>query len=135
MPPRVLVVEDNPVNLELLIALLEEEGCQALGATSAATGLQLAAAERPVLILMDVQLPGMTGYEATRWLKADPLTAAIPVVAITAQAMRGDDAKAREAGCDAYLTKPMETHAFREILRRFIGTPRSEGDGDQGTKG
>jgi two-component system, cell cycle response regulator DivK len=135
VPPRVLVVEDNPVNLELLTALLEEAGCQVLSAESAAAGLQLAAAERPVLILMDIQLPDMTGYEVTRWLKADPATAAIPVVAITAQAMRGDDAKARGAGCDAYLTKPLETQTFREILRRFIGIPRSEGDGDHGTRG
>jgi CheY-like chemotaxis protein len=118
--PRVLVVEDNPVNLELVTALLEEAGCRILTAETAAAALQLVASERPDLILMDVQLPGMTGYEATRQLKADPATAAIPVIAITAQAMRGEEATARAAGCDAYLTKPLETQAFRELLRRFL---------------
>jgi two-component system, cell cycle response regulator DivK len=122
--PRVLVVEDNPVNLELVMALLEEAGCQVLSADSAAAALQLVANERPDLILMDVQLPGMTGYEATRRLKADPATAAIPVIAITAHAMRGEEATARAAGCDAYLTKPLETQAFRELLRRFVGDRR-----------
>ena len=122
--PRVLVVEDNPVNLELVTALLEQAGCQVRSADSAAAALQLLASERPDLILMDVQLPGMTGYEATRRLKADPATAAIPVVAITAQAMQGEEATARAAGCDAYLTKPLETQAFRELLRRFVGDRR-----------
>jgi CheY-like chemotaxis protein len=127
VPPCVLVVEDNPVNLELVTALLEEAGCRILTAETAAAGLQLVATERPDLILMDVQLPGMTGYEATQRLKADPATAAIPVIAITAQAMRGEEATARAAGCDAYLTKPLETHAFRELLRRFLGKSRREG--------
>ncbi len=120
MSPRVLVVEDNPVNLELVVALLEEQGCRVLTAQTADAGLRLVAVERPDLILMDVQLPDMTGYDATRSLKTDPATAAIPVVAITAQAMRGDEAKAREAGCDGYLTKPVNTHAFRQMLKRFI---------------
>ncbi len=120
MSPRVLVVEDNPVNLELVVALLEEQGCRVLTAQTADAGLRLIATERPDLVLMDVQLPDMTGYDATRSLKADPATAAIPVIAITAQAMRGDEAKAREAGCDGYLTKPVNTRAFRQMLRRFI---------------
>ena len=121
MAPRVLVVEDNPVNLELVTAILEEEGCQFLAAETADVCLRLAAAERPDLIVMDVQLPGMTGYEATRRLKADPATAAIPVVAVTAQAMRGEEVKAREAGCDAYLTKPLDARAFRRTIRRLLG--------------
>ena len=120
MAPRVLVVEDNPVNLELVTELLEQEGCQVLPAASAEAGLRLAAAERPDLVLMDLQLPGMTGYAATSRLKADPNTAAIPVLALTSFAMQGDDRKAREAGCDGYLTKPLDTYAFRETLRRFL---------------
>ncbi len=124
MPLRVLVVEDNPVNLELVTALLEEQGCRILCAQTAGAGLRLVAAERPDLILMDVQLPDMTGYDATRRLKADPATAAIPIVAITAQAMRGEEAKAREAGCNGYLTKPLNTRAFREMLSRFIPEER-----------
>ena len=122
MAPRVLVVEDNPVNLELVTELLEQEGCQVLSAQSAEDGLRLAAAERPDLVLMDLQLPGMTGYAATSRLKADPNTAAIPVMALTSFAMRGDDRKAREAGCDAYLTKPLDTQVFRETLRRILSS-------------
>ena len=124
--PRVLVVEDNPVNLELVAALLESEGCGVIVAETANAGLRLAAAERPDLILMDIQLPGMSGHDATRRLKADPATAGIPVVALTAHAMRGEEARAREAGFDAFLTKPIDTQAFRETLRRFLGNPRND---------
>lgn len=120
MLPRVLVVEDNLVNLELAIALLEQEGCQVLTAESAEAGLRLAALERPDLILMDLQLPNMTGYEATQKLRVDPATAAIPVVALTANAMTGDEARAKGAGCDAYLTKPIDRKTLRETLRRFL---------------
>jgi two-component system cell cycle response regulator DivK len=116
----VLVVEDNPVNLELITEVLEQEGCQVLTTHSAEAGLRLAAAERPDLILMDLQLLDMTGYEATRQLKANPATAAIPVLALTAFAMEGDDLKAREAGCDAYLTKPLNLRVFRDTLRRLL---------------
>ncbi len=118
--PRVLVIEDNLVNLELVLALLEDEGCQVLTAESAMAGLRLVASEWPDLILMDIHLPGMTGYEAVRRLKANPATASIPVVAITAQAMRGEEEKARKAGCDAYLTKPLDTGTFREMVARFL---------------
>ncbi len=120
MPFRVLVIEDNAINLELIVALLEEAGYQPLTAESADAGLRLAASERPDLILMDLYLPGMTGYEATQKLKADSATAAIPVVALTAKAMRGDETRARQAGCDAYLTKPLEARVLRETLRRFL---------------
>lgn len=120
MSRRVLVVEDNPVNLELITEVLEQEGCQVLTTHSAEAGLRLAVAERPDLILMDLQLPDMTGYEATRQFKANPATAAIPVLALTAFAMEGDDLKAREAGCDAYLTKPLNLRVFRDTLRRLL---------------
>ena len=120
MTPRVLVVEDNPVNLELVGALLESEGYSVIPAETADVGLRLAATEPPDLVVMDIQLPGMSGYEATRRLKADPATAAIPVVALTAHAMQGEEARAREAGCDAFLTKPIDTKMFRETLRRFL---------------
>lgn len=119
--PRVLVVEDNPVNLELVVALLEQERCEVLIAETADVALGLARTERPELILMDVQLPGMTGYEATRRLKADPATAHIPVVALTAQAMRGDEARATEAGCAGYLSKPLDRLKFHEMLDRLFG--------------
>jgi len=118
--PRILVVEDNLVNLELAVALLEHEHCEVLTAETADVALHLARTELPDLILMDLHLPGMTGYEATRRLKTDPATARIPVVALTAQAMCGDDLRAAEAGCAAYITKPVDTQSFREILRRFL---------------
>ena len=126
MGRRVLVVDDHSMSLELVTALLEQEGNQVLAATSGEVGLRLAAAERPDLILMDLQLPGMTGYEAIRRLKADPVTAAIPVLALTGSAMRGDDLKVREAGADGYLTKPLDAGAFRETLRRIL-TPGAAG--------
>ena len=124
MRGRVLVVDDHLMSLELVTALLQQEGNQVLAATSGEVGLRLAAAEAPDLILMDLQLPGMTGYEAIRRLKADPVTAAIPVLALTGSAMRGDDLKVREAGADGYLTKPLDARVFRETLRRFL-SPRS----------
>ncbi len=122
--PRVLVVEDNAVNLELVTALLEQEGCQVLVAETAEAALRLARTAHPHLILMDVQLPGMTGYEAARQLRDDPSTAAIPVVAVTAQAMRGDEARAAQAGCAGYLTKPLDAQIFRQTLRRLL--PKGE---------
>jgi len=124
----VLVVEDHPLNLELVTDFLELEGHQVLVAGSAEAGLRLAETERPDLILMDLHLPGMSGYEAVRRLKVSPATAAIPVVAFTASAMRGEDLRAREAGCDGYLAKPLTPRKFRETLRRFLHT------GDEGTK-
>ncbi|MBI2002885.1 MAG: response regulator [candidate division NC10 bacterium] len=93
MGHRVLVVDDHLMSLELVSVLLAQEGNQVLAATSGEVGLCLAAAEAPDLILMDLQLPGMTGYEAIRRLKADPVTAAIPVLALTGSAMKGDDLK------------------------------------------
>ena len=122
--PRVLVVEDNALNLELVVVLLKQGGCEVLVAETAEAGLRLARGERPDLVLMDLQLPGMTGYEAVQRLKGDAATASIPVVALTAQAMRGDEARARAAGCDAYLTKPVNTRVFWNALRRFL--PRGD---------
>jgi CheY-like chemotaxis protein len=120
MGQRVLVVEDDPMSLELVTELLQQEAYQVLAAASGEVGLRLTAAERPDLILMDIHLPDMSGYEAIRRLKADPATATIPVLALTASAMRGDDRKVRETGADAYLTKPLDAQIFRETLRRFL---------------
>jgi CheY-like chemotaxis protein len=119
-PPLVLVVEDNPINLELVSALLEEHACETLVATTGDAALHLLRQSRPSLVFMDVQLPGMSGYEVTRLIKADPALADIPVVALTAHAMAHEDVRAREAGCDAFLTKPIDTLAFKEILQRFL---------------
>lgn len=132
---RVLVVEDHPVDLELITELLTQAGCQVLSASSAEVGLRLAEVERPDLILMDFQLPGMTGYEATRQLKADPTTARIPVVALTANAMRGEEARAIAAGCAAYLTKPLDTQMLGDSLRRFLFRAAESERGGRRNKG
>lgn len=120
MARRVLVVDDDPMSLELVSELLQQEGYQVLAAASGEVALRLTAAERPDLVLMDIHLPGMTGYEAIRRLKADPATAAMPVLILTASAMRGEDRKARVTGADGYLTKPLNARAFREALRRLL---------------
>lgn len=109
---RVLIVEDNASNLKLATFLLESAGHTTLSATHAEAGLTIARAEHPDLILMDVQLPGMDGLEATALLKADASTRAIPVVALTALAMKGDEQRIRAAGCDGYIAKPLSYQTF-----------------------
>ena len=109
---RVLVIEDNPDNMLLTVILLESVGHVVLPAIDAEAGLALARKERPDLILMDVQLPGMDGLAATALLKADEATRAIPVIALTALAMKGDEERIRAAGCDGYIAKPMAYQNF-----------------------
>jgi two-component system cell cycle response regulator DivK len=104
---RILVIEDNPANMKLANLLLLNAGHSVLCATDAETGLILALTDHPDLILMDIQLPGMDGLAATALLKKDPATAAIPVIALTALAMKADQEKSRLAGCDAYIAKPL----------------------------
>lgn len=104
---RILVIEDNAANMKLASLLLRNAGHTALCAVDAETGLMLARADRPDLILMDIQLPGMDGLAATALLKQDPVTAAIPVIALTAMAMKADEEKSQVAGCDAYIAKPL----------------------------
>ena len=116
---RILVVEDNVMNMELVLALLEKVQCVAIQATTADAGVQLAKAEQPSLILMDVSLPGMDGLTATGILKADPETKDIPIIVLTANAMRGDQIKAAEAGSDGYLTKPIDVKEFFQVLARY----------------
>jgi two-component system cell cycle response regulator DivK len=110
---KVLVVEDNPANMTLATFLLKSAGHSVLSATDAESGLTLARSEQPDLILMDIQLPGMDGLQATALLKADEGTRAIPVIALTALAMKGDEERIRAAGCDGYIAKPL---AYREFL-------------------
>jgi two-component system cell cycle response regulator DivK len=110
---KVLVVEDNPANMTLATFLLKSAGHTVLTATDAESGLTLARNEQPDLILMDIQLPGMDGLQATALLKADEATRAIPVIALTALAMKGDEERIRAAGCDGYIAKPL---AYREFL-------------------
>jgi CheY-like chemotaxis protein len=119
--PRVLIVDDNEMNVELGRYVLEAAGFEVDEATDAGQALARLALFRPDLILMDVQLPGMDGIALTRMLKADPATRHIAVVAFTAFAMKGDEARMREAGCDGYLSKPIDVARFAAQVRGFIG--------------
>ena len=109
---KILIVEDNADNMTLTVLLLESEGHVVIRAIDAEAGLTLARAQLPDLILMDIQLPGMDGLEATALLKSDQTTRAIPVLALTALAMKGDEERIRAAGCDGYVCKPIRIHEF-----------------------
>jgi len=109
----ILVVEDNPANMALATFLLQSVGHTVLSTTDAEAGLTLAREEQPHLVLMDIQLPGLDGLKATALLKGDAATRAIPVIALTALAMAGDEERIRAAGCDGYIAKPF---AYREFL-------------------
>jgi putative two-component system response regulator len=116
---KILVVEDNPVNMELVTDLLEVAGFSFVSAMTAEEGLRLAELELPDLILMDIQLPGMDGLEATQHLKANPKTLHIPIVALTAHAMKGDEERALAVGCIGYITKPINTRTFPRLVQEF----------------
>ncbi|MBC8072505.1 MAG: response regulator [Deltaproteobacteria bacterium] len=115
---RILVVEDNPTNMSLATVVLERAGYAVLEARDAETALRLARELQPDLILMDIQLPKMDGLEATGLLKQDPVTRDIPVIALTALAMKGDEERIRAAGCDGYIAKPMR---YLELLAAVAG--------------
>jgi two-component system, cell cycle response regulator DivK len=115
----ILIVEDNPANLKLALTVLEHASYEVLHADNAADGIATARRCRPDLILMDIQLPGMDGMAATRLLKADPATAGIPVVALTAFAMKGDEERILAAGCDGYIAKPFD---YKNLLARVDAT-------------
>ncbi|NTU78698.1 MAG: response regulator [Chloroflexales bacterium] len=116
----ILIVEDVAVNVELLVELLEDDYALIV-ADNGADGLAIAARARPDLILMDMSLPVLDGYEATQRLKADPALRHIPVIGLSAHAMRGDDRRALEHGCDAYLTKPLDERLLFDLLARYLG--------------
>ena len=119
---KVLVVEDNAANLTLAVFLLHSAGHTVVSATTAEAGLTLAAAEQPDLILMDIQLPGMDGLDATSLLKENPATQAIPVIALTALAMKGDEERIRDAGCDGYIGKPINYRDFLNTIQALALT-------------
>ena len=121
MAKRILVVEDHEENRQILRDLLCLAGLEMLEAHSGEDGVTAAARERPDLILMDIQLPGIDGYEVTRRIKADPALRAIPIIAVTSYALSGDDLKALAAGCDAYVTKPFSPRALLAKIRGFLG--------------
>ena len=121
MAKTVLIVEDNELNMKLFRDLLEAHGYQTSGTSNRIEALDLVRKLRPDLVLMDIQLPQVSGLEVTRWIKDDPELRAIPVVAVTAFAMKGDEERIREGGCEAYLSKPISVGKFIETVRRFIG--------------
>jgi CheY-like chemotaxis protein len=117
---KILIVEDNPLNLELTADILGAAGYIVLQAENAENGIALARAEKPALILMDVGLPGMDGLSATEFLREEEETREIPVVALTAHAMKGDEAKALAAGCKGYITKPIDARALPGEVGSFL---------------
>src|SRR5437868_2070351 len=121
MAKTVLIVEDNELNMKLFRDLLEAHGYQTSGTSNGFEALDLVRKLRPDLILMDIQLPQVSGLEVTKWIKDDPELRAIPVVAVTAFAMKGDEERIREGGCEAYLSKPISVAKFIETVRRFLG--------------
>jgi two-component system cell cycle response regulator DivK len=120
MSKRILVIEDQLDNRQILRDLLTSADFEVIEAEDGEAGLVAAAAHRPDLILMDIQLPGLDGYEATRRLKADAVLQAIPVIAVTAHALNGAEDKAREAGCDAYIAKPISPRQLLAKVREYL---------------
>lgn len=116
----VLVVDDNPTNLKLVAYVLTSRGFDVRTAIDADTALAAIAARAPRLILMDLQLPGIDGLELTRRLKADAATASIVVIAVTAYAMKGDEERARAAGCDGYVAKPIDTRTLPDVVAKHL---------------
>ncbi|MCG6550918.1 MAG: response regulator [Candidatus Magnetominusculus sp. LBB02] len=117
---KVLIIEDNPLNMKLAAEILRRSGYDVVEAVNAADGIRLAKEDQPALILMDIQLPGVDGLTATKILKQDEETKHIKVVALTAFAMKGDEQRMREAGCDGYVSKPIRYKEFLETISSFI---------------
>lgn len=117
----ILIVEDNDLNMKLFNDLLQANGYNTLQARNGTDALGIARRHQPDLIIMDVQLPGLSGLEITRQIKADAALSTIPVVAVTAFAMKGDEVKIREGGCEAYIAKPISVPQFLDTVARFLG--------------
>lgn len=117
---KILIVEDNELNLDMLVRRLVRKGYEVVSAVDGEQGLSMATTEHPDLILMDMSLPGMDGWEATRQIKSDPAIQLIPVIALTAHAMVGDREKALRAGCDDYDTKPVEFQRLLEKMENLL---------------
>ena len=127
----ILVVDDNPTNLKLVSDVLAFDGYRILKAADAEAAQEIIQAARPDLILMDIALPGMDGLTLTRQLKADEQTRQIVIVALTAFAMKGDEIKAREAGCDGYITKPFDTRTLSGTIADYLSRATAEHEGRQ----
>ena len=121
MSKTILIVEDNELNMKLFSDLLEASGYNTVQTRNGVEAVGLARQHMPDLILMDIQLPEVSGLEVTRWLKDDETLRGIPVIAITAFAMKGDEEKIRQGGCEAYLSKPISVVKFLETVRNYLG--------------
>jgi two-component system cell cycle response regulator DivK len=117
----ILVVEDHDLNMKLFHDLLEAHGHRVLQARDGPEGLKLARQHHPDLILMDIRLPGVSGFEVTKWIREEQGLRYTPIIAITAFAMRGDEEQVRAAGCDAYIAKPISIRNFIEVVEQFLG--------------
>ncbi len=120
MAKKVLIVEDNELNMKLFHDLLDAQGYETLQTREGLEALSLAREQRPDLILMDIQLPEISGLEVTKWLKADDELSSIPVVAVTAFAMKGDEERIRQGVCEAYISKPISVSGFLETIRQLL---------------
>jgi two-component system cell cycle response regulator DivK len=129
MAKTILIIEDNNLNMKLFADLLQAQGYGVLQSGEGVRGVALARQHRPDLVVMDIQLPAISGLEVTRWLKEDPDLAHIPVVAVTAFAMKGDETRILEGGCEAYIAKPISVAAFLETIRRLLEDDEAGGKG------
>ena len=121
MAKKVLIVEDNELNMKLFHDLLDAQGYETLQTREGLQALTLAREHSPDLILMDIQLPEISGLEVTKWLKEDDALAHIPVIAVTAFAMKGDEERIRQGGCEAYISKPISVPRFIETIKSYLG--------------
>jgi two-component system cell cycle response regulator DivK len=120
MTKTVLIVEDNELNMKLFNDLVETRGCAIIQTRSGVEAVDLARKHKPDLILMDIQLPEISGLQVTQWLKDDENLKSIPIIAVTAFAMKGDEEKIRQGGCEAYLSKPISVGKFLETIDQFL---------------
>ncbi len=125
---KVLIVEDNELNMKLFNDLLEAHGIDTIKARSGKDVLAIARAEKPDLILMDIQLPEVSGLEVTGWLKKDAELKSIPVIAVTAFAMKGDEQKIRDGGCEDYLSKPISIGKFIQVVQKHLNIAQAAGE-------
>ncbi|MCB1481012.1 MAG: response regulator [Rhodobiaceae bacterium] len=121
MAKKIMIVEDNELNMKLFHDLLKANGFDVVGTHDGRQAVELARGERPDLILMDIQLPEVSGLDVTAWLKDDDELQHIPVIAVTAFAMKGDEERIREGGCEAYISKPISVGKFIETVKHFVG--------------
>lgn len=126
MTKTVLIVEDNELNMKLFRDLLEAHGIATIETRNGMEVLDIARAQKPDLVLMDIQLPEVSGLDVTKWLKNDDALKSIPVIAVTAFAMKGDEEKIRQGGCEDYISKPISVTRFLDVIQTYLNKPREE---------